>query len=771
MAAGDIISAAISGTSPHDGWVLELTIEAWGAKDVASINCGWTEPANSKGNDPAVDTPTCVLNVTSEGYDATGSVTAVVRTVYGTKRVRQAHPNQALFDTTIDGSDLIVRIALSDFVFASDTAITAACSAGLVVATDAEESNAVESIAVVNNSMKAYPKVKAAWVDRASTLPGTRLGNTYEGAVFAAHAYGIAAVKFTVADQTTSVEEIVTTQVSLECERTAAGTVPSITGYQADLDITSLEDGDAGTASFIVYPRIGDASSLYDSGDYGSGNAHLRSRPHRIRSSASFPNVYVYVDTANGDNGTCVASTDPATARANPAAHTWNAITKARDFINTNYARANSADGIVVRLMDNAGADQNFEWGRTGFATTMTAPACGLVFEPDPLNTGEVAFTTDNGTSNNYLINGLTLIRELNIAPVSGDQSNYIGRATATDWYVLDRCVITSASTSTGAPLFQSDVSNVTRYCCRNESWYSAGAWGGVFIESVDYHGKVGANGGFAIGWKLDSHPTLGNWTEVAANAAIANSVAVSNLVFAFFELSTLVEPAFNMASDQTNCYYGHAIVRRYSNAVAGASGTQPLGDMITTPMSDVLMEHLTVVGGRFNLQNQASPNRIQERVYMRSCFNHYFAVKADTFAADGTLTGGWPVLYGVAQSGNYNGEADTFLQEFVGLKGWSRVSSVGDRDQGLEDPDFDATPATGSQLLGLALESFWAFDIDGTAFDLTPDSGAIQSSAPGGGEELGVAACGCFALALSNLELPRVHQLRADNMKLHHWL
>mgnify|MGYP001340733121 CR=1 FL=1 len=729
MAAGDIIAAAVSGSSPLDGWVLELTVEAWGAKDIASIDCGWTQPDNDRGNDLNADTPKCVLVVTSEGYDESGSTTTVERTIYGTKRVRQAHPNQALFDTTVDGSDLIVRIALSEYVFSPDTGLLVDCLAGLVVATDASESNAVGELAATNNSTKDYPKVKAAWIDRASTLPGTRLGSTYEGAVFAAHAYGVACAKFVVSDESTSVEEIVAAQSSLECERTASGTVPSITGYQASLSLASLTDGDVGAARVIVYPRIGDASSLFDSDDFGSGSPHLRSRPHRIRASANFPNVYVYVDTANGDNGTCVASTDPATARAAPAAHTWDAVKKARDFINTTYARANSADGIIVRLMDNAGADQNFEWGRTGFASTMTAPACGLIFEPDPLNVGAVAFTTDNNTSNNYLVNGLTLLRELNIAPVSGDQSNYIGRATATDWYVLDRCVITSASTSTGAPLFQSDVSNVTRYCCRNENWYSAGAWGGVFVDSFNYRGKVGANGGFAIGWKLDSHPTEGNWTEVASNAAIANSVAVSNLIFAFFELSTLAEPAFNMASDQTNCYYGHAVVRRYSNAVAGASGTQPLGDMITTPMSDVLMEHLTIVGGRFNLQNQASPNRVQERVYMRNCFHHYFAVKADTFAADGTLTGGWPVLYGVAQSGNYNGEADVFEQEFEGINAWSRRDEVGDRDQGLEDPDFDATPSSGSQLLGLPIESFWSFDFDGTAFDETPDSGAVQTT------------------------------------------
>lgn len=45
MAAGDIIAAAVSGTSPRDGWVLELTIEGWSAKTVSAINCGLPRPS------------------------------------------------------------------------------------------------------------------------------------------------------------------------------------------------------------------------------------------------------------------------------------------------------------------------------------------------------------------------------------------------------------------------------------------------------------------------------------------------------------------------------------------------------------------------------------------------------------------------------------------------------------------------------------------------------------------------------------------------------
>ncbi|MCA8970986.1 MAG: hypothetical protein KDC95_14430, partial [Planctomycetes bacterium] len=640
-------------------------------------------------------------------------------------------------------------------------------------------------LAVTNNSTKAYPKVKAAWVDRASTLPGTRLGSTYAGAAFAAHAYGIASVCFEVYsaedDGATAALQYVTEQVSLECERTASGTVPRISAYQANLDISGVEPGQ-GWAHVRAYPLIGDASSVFDSRDFGewvqwwndgtwgggAQRAELQSRRHTIRSETVWPDVYVYVDTANGNNSTCVASEDAATARANPAAHTWDALKKARDYINATFFRSNNANGIRVRLMDNAGSDQDFEWGRTGFASTMDARWLGVVFEPDPLNTATVRFRTDNSTSNNYLLAGVTILSNLIVAPVAGDQSNYIGRATAPDWYVLDRCSLISESTSTGAPLFQSDVANVTRYCCRNESWYSSGAWGGVFIESVNYHGKVAANGGFAMGWKLDAHPTNGNWSE---QPAISNSVAIAHVVLAFFELSTLTEPAFTMVSDQTGCFYGHAIIRRYSGAVAGSSGTQPLVDMITTPMSDCLLEHLTVVGGRFNLQNQELPNRIQERVYLRNSFVHYLAVKADTFASDGTLTGGWPVLWGVAQSGNYNGEADTFLQEFEGLRAWSRVASVGTRDQGLEDPDFDVTPATSSQVLGLPLESFAAFDIEGTAIGAEPDSGAIQVAAGGGGGGGGgVVACGCVAPALPANAVPRVHQMHAEDIGRDHW-
>ena len=393
MAQGDIISAQIerSGAAPDypnlDGWVLSFVIKDWVSKTVDSIDLGWSVPNDSLGNDPDNDAPAITVNLTRPGFTESGGVVSATtrsRTLYGTKRIRQAWPTNTLFLTEISGDDLRVYVGLSGYVYSGDTAITVNIAAGAVTATDASTSNAVSGLAVTNQSAVPYPKVKATILNRASSLPFTRQTGNYVNAVHGACKGGILGLLCTLSDESSnSVNEFVAEPSVLGDERSGSANAIKGHGWVTNTDITGLDQGELMTARFRMYPIDGDAGSVYDSADF-TARDYLRNRTHRIDHTGAWPTVYAYVDEANGDNGTGIASETASSARALPFSNLWGAVLAIRNYNNANFGRSNSLDGGVVRLKDNAGSDQDFVWGRTGFAGTMTAPGAALIIEPDP---------------------------------------------------------------------------------------------------------------------------------------------------------------------------------------------------------------------------------------------------------------------------------------------------------------------------------------------------------------------------------------------------
>lgn len=734
MATGDIIAAKVSGDSRYNGFALELTIGGWAGKTVAAANLGWTSPINQRGNDPRTDTPRVVVEMTSPGFAVVGGAveaTTLPRTVYGTALANRAHPDQAEWDTTIEGDDLVVRITLSQWVHPEDEDVELTALAGVLLATDESQTNAVSALAVTNESTQAYPRAHAAWVDRSGTLNGTRLGATYQGAVCALAGYGVAAARITLTDESANVaEQVLDSRVVLVCERvgTANPAVLPVSAYQASISTAGLTAGQAVTARARVYPRYGVAASVWDTAELD--RAHNCNRTHRLAGSASWPEVYAYVDTANGDNGTGVASETPATARANPFAHMWQALLAVRDYLNTTYSRANSLDGAVIRLMDDDGDPQDFEWGRTGFAATMTAPGAAPRIEPDPENTAKVRYRTRNSTlANRHLLCSRVLISRVPVEPSASDQTNFFNGVTD-QWYMLDRVEFVSESSSSSATTFStSNVPRISRVSNKasgtGAAGSAAGMWGGAFPESDGWGGVLASNNsGFALGFALDAGPG-GNWAQ--GSAAIANSVATTDLFFAHFEISTMTLPVIDFGAAVSRFAVGNGVMRRYRN-IEGATGTQPLVAITNVDVSDLVFDQVSVIGNRFNLQVEASPNRDQRIVFLRNAHIAYYAYKGDAFADDGSITGNWSVKYGVGQEGIHNGNVDTFVPRFFGLSTWQRSGgTIDERDAGLVDPNTDATPSEGSQLIGLPWRVELEHDVFGTPM---PEVGLASAGA-----------------------------------------
>ena len=277
------------------------------------------------------------VSVSRQGYDATGAATTHSETLYTTKRVRQAYPNQAAL--TVD------TVALSDYVYSTDTI------AG-----------------VTNNSTEASPKPVANW----SMADRKVVGNSLTLSLVAFHRNGragrpVAAVAFRATDGTTTVTATASALTA---------TVDPLTGnviqeYVATLDITSLTDNANVTANAKVYPWIGGAGSVRDSADLSS---QWQFSPRTFRKdtarAANPPLVYV---ASGGNDSTGYVGTDAALAAASPCATPVGAINRVRAVLGTS---AGSLDGLRVRL--TAGT-----WSRSGGPTPNTVNAA-IVIEPAP---------------------------------------------------------------------------------------------------------------------------------------------------------------------------------------------------------------------------------------------------------------------------------------------------------------------------------------------------------------------------------------------------
>jgi hypothetical protein len=111
---GDILSVVIG----PEGYYAEVTFE--GLATGGTYNLGLT----GADAEPSGSTPSIV--VTSEGYDATGTLGTITRTVYLTRTLRlpyPADPATSVWENVvsgISGSNLVVRVALSEFIYVGD---------------------------------------------------------------------------------------------------------------------------------------------------------------------------------------------------------------------------------------------------------------------------------------------------------------------------------------------------------------------------------------------------------------------------------------------------------------------------------------------------------------------------------------------------------------------------------------------------------------------------------------------------------------------------
>lgn len=334
---------------------------------------GWTATYPSPPTlDPVGDPET--ITVQSPGFDSSGSATTVSRTVTLMTRIREPYPDQASLTTS--------DVAVSEFVHAGDTIS-----------------------GVTNNSTRAHLAPQGMWMlhdlERATST-------TFTVRLAVAHAYGrsgrpVAAVVFTASDESGNSVSVTVTSMSSVSYATGM-TVPC---FDAELDLSTLDQGEMITVDAEIRPWVGEAFTLSTDADtYPSPN--LTVLKFLNDKTGGYGTAYAYVNPLTGDDGTGVVSENPALSAATPFATLAASATAVQSYNNANFSR-NNASGGIIRLTDAA----------VHTFSSFSSVAVGeipLLIEADPANSGaailqDAGSSVSNGWPDKVKLSGLTIRR------------------------------------------------------------------------------------------------------------------------------------------------------------------------------------------------------------------------------------------------------------------------------------------------------------------------------------------------------------------------
>ncbi len=189
-ATGDISAVRIN----SDGWSASVDISNFISTSTTN-NMGLganNDPTNAK----------IVFNITSPGFDTSGNVTTISRTVYGTQIVRLPYPNQLSLDEATTSGKVTIRVALSDYVYSGDTNVRTTMASGWYTDNGPGgtgfSNNATTSAIVTNNSTASYPLVIGHFaVEQRRPVDGTQSVEVFAVQRFAQNGSPLAAVSVT----------------------------------------------------------------------------------------------------------------------------------------------------------------------------------------------------------------------------------------------------------------------------------------------------------------------------------------------------------------------------------------------------------------------------------------------------------------------------------------------------------------------------------------------------------------------------------------------
>jgi hypothetical protein len=691
MAIGDIKSCSIEST----GWYALITVDSLSTGGTYSFGMGTN-------NDPSV--AKIVLNVTSEGY-TNGVLGTRSRTIYGvpctvpdTGAMRKAYPNATAADETVSGSDVVIKVALSQRIFNDDTDITISVAAGWYTQ-GGTPSNICTSLSVTNNSTLDYPKVVGNWgIENAKVVTGN-----FDVEFLAFHGYAqsgkqVDCVKITATDQHTN---SVTYTVSSMSKSTRLD-YKTVIAYIQTINVSTLTDDDLITIQAQAYPWIGDADSILNTND------GVNTWPTPL-----YTNLIYRLDKANDHGHTCVSATGNdgtgAVYGSQTLAEAGNhfltiaaALTALAAYHNTNSGH-NDAGGGTIYLDANTWTLNSTNGGTLSQWVTITQQSTA---------TQSTAIIQADGT-----LAGMPTRMRLYDLTLSG--SGYFSGTTSTKSLWIDKCIINT----TGAVTIYSTVCS---YCT-----YSSGtiAQGFLPYSTMNSPWVFVRGNNFSTRVRCVSYVTVGNHNVYNEDRVATNTSPLNNNGIYAFNYNTPTDTTTQFQLATVNNIDGFACIQNVLER-HGVT-TEPImwisGDATTTTTNNIILQHNTLAGARtnnaYNDIASGGPYAQTNWYSKNNCWDNWNN-KDDTFGSNADAIGGWSVGYHVDSSGEFyrTTSTDEWLGEFKGLYSkWGTVAVplspafVDDQStSGGNAGNGDYHLSEASPCIGLAHDLILLYDLEG---------------------------------------------------------
>jgi len=371
---GGLLSLTIADTTPID---VQSSIGANGS--------GWVAICVLKGLTSTVGTvvPSALtIEVSDPGYDTSGNVTKVTRTLTGVVNLRRQFPNGNSKMISTDGTDLTIYITLDEWIYENTTIVSA--SIGGTFYTGCVASDAGTK---TNLSATAYTKPLFAWINPQQER-NTASTHDVEGVAFHRHATAgqqVPCIKFNVTDGSTTTDDQPVSATALSSLQTI-GNIAEI--WKCAVDFSTMTQGVMCSVNAKVYPWIGDSSAVLDLNATGvAWPTRLPQTKLRVfcDRTGAYGGGYAYIDGTGA--GTPQVSSNPVTAKANPYATQAAAMSAMRDWNNTNKGH-NDLGGGTIRYIDNAGGDKTYTITLDG----VNAPgSTWCIVEKDPASSATIS--------------------------------------------------------------------------------------------------------------------------------------------------------------------------------------------------------------------------------------------------------------------------------------------------------------------------------------------------------------------------------------------
>lgn len=640
MATGDIVGVTID----PDGWTASIEIEGLATGGTYDFGAGIEQsPDNAK----------IAFTVKSNGYNAACTAADHTRIVYGTKQLRKVYPDNALNDETVNGSNVIIKIALSAAVFQPDHDITVNIGAG--VYTQGSASSSVSNLSVSNNSTATYPKVVGNWsYPGQSVVTENFTVRTCFAHYSAENGQMIRGVRYTATDEHSHSYSILVTNATIDAEMTARGGNPVIE-YIGTIDVSGFTIGDKITVNFEALPIWGD--SLYSGDGVNIAPSPLYCSIY-FRYLSNSSRYCAVVDSSMPDNTSgqvILAST------FNPASPpiAFKNIFAAVNSLRTSIGSADISGSIIYLRQGD-----HILYG--GNMTAGTYSEFWLDITSFPNEMGSIVSTSTGALP----VNSSVKFSKIRIAL----STNYLGTSENFIW--IDQCI----DNRTGGYLIYSSAPMIT-YITHCQINYNLDLpFSTTNNPCAIFRGNLfSSGGGRIVPFILIGNKSTGNlFPYIQQYYAGMTIVPPENIFIGFNNLTKNTN--FSHFFGSTPCTHGFALVQNiFEKVVEIEPCMQIAADSSTvSPVNNVLLWHNTYVGERINMAyNDYNLNSVNPPAYRRywSIKNNIFhrvSTVADVDPHGGTAgaprNGGWYVRYGVQRSGNLF-TSQVYYNEFWGFK------------------------------------------------------------------------------------------------------